>query len=812
MKSKTLMYFLPVVLICLVAFSFYTKLPNSTDPRNDSAPVNVQWEESGRPDIAGDGLSYEPLQADTTPGSGWPYPTIFNWNYSTIPNVSAGTVGATRFKNKFYLNRWNATTLYRYNADGPGGGPGTRADSNTNYAAGGGGSATSSIRDMTVAPDGSGTLYIWGGKASTILQKMDSLGNTIATYTHTGAVYRAIAWDPNRKGFWSCDFNTDIVCRDTLGNILGTITGSPTSKYGLGFDSASTPGYAYLWVWSQSGVTGGTINVLHKIDLATGLLANSYTFNLTGPDIGIAGGAEVEVVDPNLDGDPDVYLYLNWQNYAVTGYDLKHPVGVLTNDVGTSSINSPPLTISYQSIHTPQATITNFGSASQTFNVTMTIEPGGYSSTQAVNNLGPLSKTNVNFASFTGNTPGAYTITCYTQLGSDEDRSNDTATRGMTVNPPSGSVVVPNAYETIPGTGTFLGPLANAARTYQWLIQASQITSLVGKNLTGLKMRIPTSSTANWPTTDVTYTNYDIYLSGSVEPANRSLTFANNIVGPQTQVRSGSLFIPANSYTFGNTPNDFGPEIVFNTPWLYTGGNVLVELRHSGFTGTSRSTDAITTTTGGYGTLISACWTSSYTGTTGSQGNFTVIELTAPLSLELNITAIIEGLYSPTVESNSPMVSDTAKVYLRETNAPFALVDSAVSVLDTDGNGTYTFDNAPTGDYYIVVDQRNSINTWSAAGVNFIGIPVNYDFTSSSATAYGENLKLVGSEWTIYSGDVNKDGVVDLTDIIAIANDANNFVTGYVVTDVNGDLLTTLTDLIITYNNAVAFVEEKSPL
>ncbi|MBK8553242.1 MAG: hypothetical protein IPL53_20150, partial [Ignavibacteria bacterium] len=107
-----------------------------------------------------------------------------------------------------------------------------------------------------------------------------------------------------------------------------------------------------------------------------------------------------------------------------------------------------------------------------------------------------------------------------------------------------------------------------------------------------------------------------------------------------------------------------------------------------------------------------------------------------------------------------------------------------------------------------------SINTWSAAGVSFpfAGIPVNYDFTSSSSTAYGGNLKLEGSEWTIYSGDVNKDGTIDLTDIVAITNDASSFVTGYVVTDVNGDSLVTLTDLLIAYNNAAAFVEEKSPL
>jgi hypothetical protein len=768
---------------------------NQIDPRNDIAPAAVQPDVALNPDGTGD-RGYVPQQEmDTTPPFNFPYPTIFNWNYSAIPNVNAGTVGAIRFNNRFYMNRWNSASNYRYASNGPGGGPGTFVDSNSAYNAGAG-----AIRDLTIAPDGSGNMYLWGGSASTALYKMDSLLNRIATFTHTGAAYRAIAWDPNRKGFWSCNFAGDITCRDTNGVVLGTIVNTLTSKYGLAFDSASTPGTAYLWVWEQSGVTLGTINKLHRFNVTTGALANSYTFNLTGPDIGIAGGAEVEVVDTN------VYLYLNWQNYAVTGYDIKHPTQLLSNDVGTFSINSPPSIIYFPTPQTPQATVANFGSATQTFNVTMKITPGSYTSTKQVTSLSSLSSVPVNFDSFTPPAPGSYTITCYTELGSDEKRSNDTLRRSLTVNPPTSSIVVPNAYQNTPGTGTFLGPLTNTARTYQFLIQASQLTSLVGKNLTGFKMRIPTSSTANWPTSDVTYTNYDIYLSGSVEPSARSLTFANNVVGPQTQVRSGSLFIPANSYTFGNTPNAFGPAITFNTPWFYSGGNVLIELRHNGFTGTARSTDAITTSTGGYGTLMSACWTSSYTGTTGSAGNFTIIELLAPASPKLKLTALIEGLYNGAFESNF-MVGDTAKVVLRNATSPYAPVDTSVAVLDSSGKGTFSFDNAANGvPYYIVVDHRNSVTTWSASGNSFTGDSLNYDFTTAASQAFGSNLVLKGSKYAIYSGDVNKDDVVDGTDASLVDNDAFNFVAGYVVTDVNGDQIVDGSDAAIVDNNAFNFV------
>lgn len=190
------------------------------------------------------------------------------------------------------------------------------------------------------------------------------------------------------------------------------------------------------------------------------------------------------------------------------------------------------------------------------------------------------------------------------------------------------SLVVPSNYTNTPGTTTFLGPLTNGPRTYQLLIHESLLASLVGQQLTGLSWRLPASATSNWPGVDATYSSYDIYLSGSVTPADRSLTFSENVVGPQTQVRSGSLFIPTGSYTFGGSPNAWGPEIAFS-PYVYNGGHLLVEIRHTGSNATSRSVDALGTSTSGYGTLFSAAWQSSYTATTGLQGNFSLLRFSA---------------------------------------------------------------------------------------------------------------------------------------------------------------------------------------
>ena len=68
-----------------------------------------------------------------------------------------------------------------------------------------------------------------------------------------------------------------------------------------------------------------------------------------------------------------------------------------------------------------------------------------------------------------------------------------------------------------------------------------------------------------------------------------------------------------------------------------------------------------------------------------------------------------------------------------------------------------------------------------------------------------------GKLYSLYSGDVDQNDVVNLTDIITINNDAASFVTGYVVTDLNFNNVVNLTDLLFAYNNATIFVSTKKP-
>ena len=180
-----------------------------------------------------------------------------------------------------------------------------------------------------------------------------------------------------------------------------------------------------------------------------------------------------------------------------------------------------------------------------------------------------------------------------------------------------------------------------------------------------------------------------------------------------------------------------------------------------------------------------------------------------PSSKVLHLTALIEGFYNYVSGS---MVSDTARVYLRNNSAPYAIADSSIAKLNSPGNGDFSFLNAANAvPYYLVVKHRNSIETWSSIGLSFTADSLDYNFTTASSQAYGNNLKLSGAEYTMFSGDANQDGFADLTDITIVYNDATAFAAGYIVSDMNGDNIIDLTDIVITYNNSSAFVSIKKP-
>jgi hypothetical protein len=196
------------------------------------------------------------------------------------------------------------------------------------------------------------------------------------------------------------------------------------------------------------------------------------------------------------------------------------------------------------------------------------------------------------------------------------------------------AVVVPNAAAGVEGDGTFsLTSTGSTGRTFQMTVAASQLTSLVNFNLNSIAFRLNGSATASWPPVDANFTDWEIRFGPGVAPASMSNTFADNFTGASTLVRDGALTFSAGSFTFGGSPNAFGPAIAFNTSsYLYSGGDLTIEMRFSQQTGatTQSPLDAVLASGGpgnGWGVDFAGRWTGNSAGTTGTNANFLVMDL-----------------------------------------------------------------------------------------------------------------------------------------------------------------------------------------
>jgi hypothetical protein len=148
--------------------------------------------------------------------------------------------------------------------------------------------------------------------------------------------------------------------------------------------------------------------------------------------------------------------------------------------------------------------------------------------------------------------------------------------------------------------------------------------------------------------------------------------------------------------------------------------------------------------------------------------------------------------------------------------------------IDMDGNILITDVPATvSGNYYIIVKHRQSVETWSATPVSFSGSTISYDFTTAASKAYGNNQKAVdeGGPYGLWGGDITsavggQDGYVDIFDNNDVFNFAVNSLFGYIVEDLTGmapaggtgpDGFVDIFDMALVYNNMQNSVGMNTP-
>jgi uncharacterized protein YjdB len=219
-----------------------------------------------------------------------------------------------------------------------------------------------------------------------------------------------------------------------------------------------------------------------------------------------------------------------------------------------------------------------------------------------------------------------------------------------------------------------------------------------------------------------------------------------------------------------------------------------------------------------------------YLGTTDQKGALRIDSVSIgayqydfPHSGIIEVKAFPEGLFNPATisltksrnasgEQFGGAIADKIILELHQATAPFSLIGTAFSAnLLTTGYAHSMTITALPDSFYIVVKHRNSLETWSSAPVTPVNGLLQYDFTKQINSAYGNNLKPLGSYFGIFSGDVNQDGLLDGLDMSQIGNKANIFGVGYLPEDLNGDGIIDALDMILLDNNAGEFKEVKRP-
>jgi hypothetical protein len=93
-------------------------------------------------------------------------------------------------------------------------------------------------------------------------------------------------------------------------------------------------------------------------------------------------------------------------------------------------------------------------------------------------------------------------------------------------------------------------------------------------------------------------------------------------------VKAGALSISANSFTTSTSLNPFGSLVVFDTPYVYQGGDLVMLFSHPGSDSASYAyLDAATSASPGYGTAFRAISANSFNAASGTSASVTIAQI-----------------------------------------------------------------------------------------------------------------------------------------------------------------------------------------
>jgi len=193
------------------------------------------------------------------------------------------------------------------------------------------------------------------------------------------------------------------------------------------------------------------------------------------------------------------------------------------------------------------------------------------------------------------------------------------------------SVVAPDDYKTVPGNSGLNTLIRGVGlpRTYQMQFSPDALGGLpAGARIAGLRFRLYTNAVVSFPTTNLTWSDYEVTLAQAANPiTSLSTNFSANLLNP-VLVKDGPLSIPISNFSIGGYPNAFGDFVVLDSQYVYQGGDLVMQFTHTGSNSTNTTfLDAATSAVPGYGSLFRAISANSFAATSGSAASVTIVEI-----------------------------------------------------------------------------------------------------------------------------------------------------------------------------------------
>jgi hypothetical protein len=157
---------------------------------------------------------------------------------------------------------------------------------------------------------------------------------------------------------------------------------------------------------------------------------------------------------------------------------------------------------------------------------------------------------------------------------------------------------------------------------------------------------------------------------------------------------------------------------ILDSIYVYNGGHLIIELRQTG-TGSSRSVDALGTTTPGYGTLFRSCWGTGFDANSGNQANFSITRITADTPVPVEFTSFTYTANGNNVTLQWETATETNnlgfEVQRKSLDSDYEIIGFVSGSGTTTEPRTYFFNDSkiPNGQYTYRLKQSDYNGTFS---------------------------------------------------------------------------------------------------